>query len=87
MNDTSPRAEALVLRLLREKTPEERFLMMCGMWAASRAFMEAGLRAEGLVPDSVAWKVATLDRTYGSEISPKRRAQLIARWTALANQG
>ena len=40
------------------------------------------------MPDSVAWKVAILDRTYGSEVSPKRRAQLIiARWTALANQG
>lgn len=81
MNDTSPRVEALVLALLRKKTPEERFAMACDMFAASRAFMESALAEQGLERGSVEWKLAILDRTYGAEIAPAHRRRLIERWS------
>jgi hypothetical protein len=81
MNDTSPRAEALVLELLRKKTPEQRAAMAAEMFDAARASMESALRAEGLVPNSPGWKLALLDRTYGAEVSARLRAQLVARWS------
>ncbi len=81
MNDTTPRAEALVLELLKKKTPAERLAMTGDMFAAARAFMEIGLRAEGLKEGTLAWKLAILDRTYGEEISQRLRQQLIARWS------
>lgn len=81
MNDTSPRAEALVLALLREKTPLERFAMTCDMFAAARVLMESALVEKGLERGSVEWKLAILDRTYGDEISSTHRRQLIERWS------
>lgn len=81
MNDTSPRAEALVLALLRAKTPLERFAMTCDMFNAARAFMESALVQQGLERGSVEWKLAILDRTYGDEISPAHRRQLVERWS------
>ena len=81
MNDTSPRADALVLALLKRKTPTERFAMTCDMFAASRAFMESALAEQGLDRGSVEWKLAILDRTYGEEISPTHRRRLIERWS------
>jgi hypothetical protein len=82
MNDTSPKVDALVRELLLRKTPEERFRMVGEMFAATRAFMEMGLEAQGLKRGTAAWKLAILDRTYGDEISASQRARLIQRWTA-----
>jgi hypothetical protein len=70
MNDTLPRAEALVRALLLQRSGEERLKMGADMFSASRALIAASLREEGFVPGSVEWKLRLLDRTYGAEISP-----------------
>lgn len=80
MNDTLPRAEALVRTLLLRRSGEERLKMGADMFSASRALIAASLREEGLVPGSVAWKLRLLERTYGSEISPTHRQHLLERW-------
>jgi hypothetical protein len=80
MNDTSPRAHALVLELLRRKTSQQRVEMMGDMFSAARAFLATSLQAQGLVPGTVAFKVAVLDRMYGNEVSPAQRQRLIAHW-------
>ncbi len=80
MNDTLPRAEALVRTLLLRRSGEERLTMGADMFSASRALIAASLREEGLVPGSVEWKLRLLDRTYGSEISPAQRQRLLERW-------
>jgi len=82
MNDTLPRAEQLMRTLLLRRSGEERLKMAGDMFAAARTLMAAALRAEGLEPDSVEWKLRLLDRTYGSEISPTARQRLIERWRA-----
>jgi hypothetical protein len=84
MNDTLPRAEALVRTLLMRRSGEERLKMAGDMFSAARTLMEASLRAEGLQPGSVEWKLRLLDRTYGDEISPAVRRRLIERWRATA---
>jgi hypothetical protein len=86
MNDTLPRAEALVRALLLRRSGEERLMMAADMFAASRALMAASLREEGLQPDSAEWKLRLLDRTYGAEISPAVRRRLIERWRSRAPQ-
>ncbi|WP_164012211.1 hypothetical protein [Pyxidicoccus trucidator] len=80
MDDTLPRAEALVRTLLLQRSGEERLKMGAGMFSASRALIAASLREEGLVPGSVEWKLRLLDRTYGSEVSPAQRQRLLERW-------
>jgi hypothetical protein len=80
MNDTLPRAEALVRTLLLRRSGEERLKMGADMFSASRALMAASLREEGLVPGSVEWKLRLLERTYGSEISLGHRQRLLERW-------
>ena len=80
MNDTLPRAEALVRSLLLRRSGQERLKMAADMFSASRAIMSASLEAEGLEPGSVAWRLRLLDRTYGEEISPAVRQRLLARW-------
>ena len=80
MNDTLPRAEALVRTLMLRRSGEERLKMGTDMFSASRALIAASLREEGLVPGSAEWKLRLLDRTYGSEISPAQRQRLIERW-------
>lgn len=84
MNDTLPRAEALVRTLLLRRSGEERLKMGADMFSASRALMAASLREEGLVPGSPEWKLRLLDRTYGSEISPAQRQRLLERWRSEA---
>lgn len=80
MNDTLPRAEALVRTLMLQRSGEERLKMGADMFSAARLLMAASLREEGLVPGSVEWKLRLLDRTYGSEISPAQRQRLLERW-------
>lgn len=80
MNDTLPRAEALVRALLLQRSGEERLKMAAGMFSASRALIAASLRAEGLRPGSAEWKLRLLERTYGSELSPAVHRRLLARW-------
>ena len=80
MNDTLPRAEALVRTLLLKRSGEERLKMAADMFAASRTIMAASLHAEGLQPGSAEWKLRLLDRTYGAEISPAVRRRLLERW-------
>lgn len=87
MNDTLPRAEALVRTLLLRRSGEERLKMGADMFSASRALIEASLREQGLVPGSVEWKLQLLDRTYGSEISPTHRLSLLKRWRSEAAAG
>lgn len=82
MNDTSPRAAALVLRLLRQRTPGQCVAMMSDMFQASRALMASALRAAGLEEHSLEWKLAVLDRTYGAEISARHRERLTRHWAA-----
>jgi hypothetical protein len=84
MNDTLPRAEQLMRTLLLRRSGEERLKMAGDMFAAARTLMAASLRAEGLQPGSVEWKLRLLDRTYGSEISPATRQRLIERWRSSA---
>lgn len=86
MNDTLPRAQALVRKLLMQRSGEERLKMAADMFSASRKLMEASFRAEGLQPGSVEWKLRILDRTYGSEVSPAQRQRLIERWRAEAER-
>ena len=80
MNDTLPRAEALVRTLLLKRSGEDRLKMAAGMFEASRAIMAASLREEGLQPGTAEWKLRLLDRTYGAEISPAVRRRLLERW-------
>jgi hypothetical protein len=80
MNDTLPRAEALVRTLLLRRSGEERLKMGADMFSASRALIAASLLEQGLVPGSVEWKLRLLDRTYGSEISSAHRQCLLKRW-------
>ncbi|MCP3143085.1 hypothetical protein [Pyxidicoccus xibeiensis] len=80
MNDTLPRAEALVRTLLLRRSGEERLKMGADMFSASRALIAASMREEGLVPGSVEWKLRLLDRTYGPEVSPAQRQRLLDRW-------
>jgi hypothetical protein len=80
MNDTLPRAEALVRTLLLNRSGEERLKMAADMFAASRAIMAASLREEGLQPGTTEWKLRLLERTYGAEISPAVRRRLLERW-------
>ncbi len=82
MNDTTPRANALVVELLRRKTPWQRLDMVCDMYAAARSFMETALEEQGLIAGTAEWKLAVLDRMYGAEISPRKRRALLARWRA-----
>ena len=82
MNDTLPRAEQLMRTLLLRRSGEERLKMAGDMFAAARTIMAAALRAEGLEPGSVEWKLRLLDRTYGAEISPTARQRMIERWRA-----
>lgn len=86
MNDTSPRAAAMVLRLLRQRTPAQCVAMMSDMFQASRALMASALRAAGLTEHSLEWKLAVLDRTYGAEISARQRERLATRWAADARR-
>lgn len=87
MNDTLPRAEALVRTLLLRRSGEERLKMAADMFAASRALISASLRNEGLQPGSAEWKLRLLERTYGAEISPSVRRRLLERWSAAGSQG
>lgn len=80
MNDTLPRAEALVKELMMKRSGEERLKMAAGMFSAARALMAAALQAQGLKPGTVEWNLQLLDRTYGSEVSPAQRRRLIERW-------
>lgn len=80
MNDAAPRTERLFIELAR-KTPAQRVAMGAQMFDAARALLEAALRKEGLTPGTLDWKLALLDRTYGSEISPRLRQRLIERWS------
>ncbi len=80
MNDTLPRAEALVRTLLLRRSGEERLKMGADMFSASRALIAASLREQGLVPGTVEWKLRLLDRTYGSEIPAAHRQCLLKRW-------
>jgi hypothetical protein len=80
MNDTLPRAEALVRTLLLKRSGQERLKMAGDMFAASRALVAASLREEGLQPGSAEWKLRLLERTYGSEISSEVRRRLLERW-------
>ncbi len=81
MNDTSPRAAALVLRLLDRKSPSECVEMMGGMFEASRAFMTSALTRDGIIVGTLEWRLALLERTYGGDISSRHRQQLIERWS------
>jgi hypothetical protein len=80
MNDTSPRAAAIVQKLLDAQTPAECVEMMGGMFQAARAFMTSALLREGIIEGTVEWKFAVLDRTYGAESSPQHRQSLIDHW-------
>ena len=80
MNDTLPRAEALVRALLLRRSGQERLRMAAGMFTASRALMAASFSTEGLQPGSAEWKLRLLDRTYGAEISPAVRRRLLEHW-------
>ncbi len=82
MNDTTPRAEALVLSLLKKKSPHERLAMMGDMFAAAQSFMHSALTEQGLIEGTLPWKLAILDRMYGTEISARLRQRIIERWSA-----
>ncbi len=64
MKDTSPEIEALVFKMMMERTPEERFLMGTDMFETARAFVLASLP-----PGATEWdkRRHLLRRFYGDE--------------------
>jgi len=49
--------------------------------------MRSALVQKGLERGTVEWNLAILDRTYGDEISPTHRRQLIERWSRATQRG
>ncbi len=79
MNDTSPRAQELMRKLLMQRSGPERLLMGFDMHDSARALLEAGLRAEGLVEGTVEWRRRFLQRMYGDVLRPEVIARIAAR--------
>ena len=75
MTDTDPQTEALYLRLLMERTPEERFLMGLRMCEAARATVLASLPAGRSESER---RIALLRRYYGSDFSAEQMAAIEA---------
>jgi hypothetical protein len=71
MNDTSPRAEQLMRKLLLQRSGAQRLRMAFEMYDSARTLLEAGLRAEGLLEGTVEWRRRFLQRMYGDELSPE----------------
>jgi hypothetical protein len=77
MHDTSPEMAALYIRLLAERSGEERFLMGCDMFDTSRALVCAGLTAESPWKSEEELRVRLFLRFYGRDFPPDERDRIV----------
>ena len=71
MNDTSPKVEALMRRLMMSRSPQERLQMCSSMYETGRTLVEASLKAQGLVEGTYEFRRRFLERMYGRELRPE----------------
>jgi hypothetical protein len=70
MGDTTPEAHAELVRLLMQRSGEERVRMACDMFQAARRLMSAALPPE-IASDPVERRIALLTRTYRDALEPE----------------
>lgn len=71
LRDTSPEAEALYYRRLREMTPAERLQIGANLWEAGHALVEAQVRKQFPDADEQEILFQLCVRRYGREIACK----------------
>lgn len=71
MNDTSPKVEELMRRLIMQRSPQERLRMCFSMYDFARELVEASLKREGLAEGTYAFRRRFLERMYGDELRPE----------------
>jgi hypothetical protein len=78
MNDTSPRAESLFGELMQKRSGAERLQMGTSMFSSAREMVIAGIRASIPELDERELRAQVFLRTYQSDLSPRRVAQVLA---------
>lgn len=78
MNDTPPEIEALVDRMMAERTPEERLRMGASMFDAARELMAAGLLMEDPNLTRAQLRGRLFLRTHGDCFTPKEIDRIMA---------
>ena len=86
MTDTPPEVEERLRALLMKRSGLQRLQMCADMGASARVMLGARLRAEGLVPGSLAFRERVFLALYGGDFTDQERERwlerLRRRWAA-----
>jgi hypothetical protein len=77
LHDTSPERAELYVRLLAQRSGEERFLMGREMFESSRALVSAGLAARERWTNEVELRVLLFQRFYEQDYSQAERERIV----------
>lgn len=85
-SDTTPRARRELIERLRQRSPEQRFLMGISLCVAGRQFIEASLVQQGLQRGSLEFNEALVIRLYRGTI-PERHLEQLRRYWKQSSRG
>lgn len=80
MNDTTPRADTIVERLLAALTPAERVEMACGMFETARELARAGIILQYGADGEAHMRKYLFLRFYGQDFDDEKKRRILASW-------
>lgn len=77
MKDTDSKTQKLILKLMKEKSGEERLRMGFSMYDTARALVEASIHAQFPNLSPADYKRIFFLRFYGSDFTQKRKEEIL----------
>ncbi len=84
MDDTSDAMAEKMRALIRLKTPQERFMMRCSMYAASKILVTRAILEENPSITGTQLKQELFLKFYGDDFTPEEKAKILAHFQNLA---